>query len=321
MKKILLFAPNFYGYEYHIKKALINKGYEVILITNKIDKLRTFIYSLGSEKFRKDRYEKNLFKLIKKNGKGIDIFIVIKGEYLIPEHLKFIKDLNPNIKNIMYQWDSMKNHNYEGVINLFDAELTFDFEDAKRYNLNYLPLFYTNDITSFHNNEDIDFLLVGMFNPERYKYYLRLKEISSNNNLIFKSYIFCPLSHYITYELIRKKLNINSLKDIKFKSLSRSKLISLYKRAKIFIDVCSPNQTGMSMRTIEAYGMNKKLITGNYDNIKSDSLINDIDVLPCESSIENIISFVNKEPNNYKNKEKLSIDNWIAKLLSMVEPV
>lgn len=317
-KKALLYCPIFYGYEKHIVRALKKKGFSVKLITPRISRLKDFILSFYPEEKRKKIYQNYLDRQIQKYGEDLDLFFVIKGNYLTPSHLNYLKSLNPKMKTLMYQWDSMANHDYSDLIDWFDGIATFDKNDSVQRNLSYIPLFYTNDIIKSEVQEDIDFLMVGVFHPERYKYFLRLKELASKNNLNFKYYIFCPPSYYLKEQVLRKKLHIQSIYDIRLTSLSRENLINLYQRSKVFVDVCRSGQSGMSMRTVEAYGMNKKLLTDNLKNISEDKYMSDMDMISCDSSEREIIDFLQKPTKGYLNSGKLSIDSWCESLLDLV---
>ncbi len=120
---------------------------------------------------------------------------------------------------------------------------------------------------------------------------------------------------YLKKQLLHNELEIKRLYDIHFTPLNRPQLINLYQRSKVFVDICRENQTGMSMRTIEAYGMNKKLLTSNRNIIK-DPWVKEIQVLDSNADDKAIISFINSPVKKYNNRIKLSIQEWVKALLS-----
>ena len=94
--------------------------------------------------------------------------------------------------------------------------------------------------------------------------------------------------------------------------------MKLYQRSKVFVDICRAGQTGMSMRTIEAYGMNKRIITDNYENIIKDKFVNDISMISCETSDEELIRFIKKvAKSKYSHTNELTIENWCRHLLKL----
>lgn len=316
-KHIILFAPLFYGYWKHIKRELETLGYEVEFITYRTNKLIDGIIDLSGKSIKQQSYDTIVEKRIRKLKGKYYYLIVIKGLFFSQKNFELIKNLNPGIKTIMYQWDSVKNHNYLDFTKTFDKVFTFDPIDAKTYGLEYLPLFYTNDIIESHNSyngpEDIDLLLIGIYNKSRYEYLQRLKRLSPQ--LKIYTHLVIPPGLYIRKELISHELGIKDRSDYKFSSISREQLIELYCRSKVFVDICQ-NQSGMSMRTIEAYGMNKKLITNNYSNIQSDSIISDMDIIQSDSTDKEILELVMRPSKIYQYKESLSLNNWCKKLLS-----
>lgn len=316
-KRIILFAPLFYGYWRHIKKEFERMDYEVEFITYRTNKLIDGLIDLSGEAIKRQNYSRIVEGRIRKLMGHWDYLVVIKGLYFSQENFDLIKQLNPGIKTIMYQWDSVKNHNYLDFAKQFDEVFSFDPEDAETYGFEYLPLFYTNDIieteNKFNGKEDIDLLLIGIYNKARFDFLQRLKRLSPKLNIY--THLVVPPGLYIRQELFTHKLGLKKKEDYKFSSIPREKLLELYCRSKVFIDVCQ-NQTGMSMRTIEAYGMNKKLITGNEKVIREDSILNDMMTLDLNASERDIIDFVGSRIGVYNNKDLIDIHHWCKNLLS-----
>lgn len=316
MRNAILIAPSFFHYEDYIKQELEKKGYHVFYINHKQGKLIDALCSFLS--FEKQSYFYSSVLMNRLNAlskKKIDLLLVIRGDFMTKDHILCLRHLNPQIKCIMYQWDSVANFNFVDLIPYFDKIATFDIRDSKEYGLDYLPLFYTNDIKDVSvTQEDIDFLLVGTFNPLRYQYYLRLKEMAEKYHLKLYAYIFAPLSFYIKNQIIKKQLHIKSIADIRFLSMKRPVLLKYYSRAKVIVDVCVANQTGLSMRMIESYGLNKKVLTSN-TNIVSDPILREIDYINVEESEDKIVEFVNCPVKEYLNKNRLSISSWLDSLL------
>ena len=314
-QRIILFAPLFYGYWKYIKDALERQGFDVSFVTYRMGKWGDTFYSLKSPSNQEKKYTDVIFERLKKLKGRWDYLIVIKGNYFTERHLAYLKKQNPALKTIMYQWDSINNNDYTGLASQFHKVFTFDFKDAEDYGYNYLPLFYTNDINPINSgySEDIDLLLVGLYNKPRYEYLRRLEELKNIVNV--RTYIVVPPMLYLKKQLLHNELEIKRLYDIHFTPLNRPQLINLYQRSKVFVDICRENQTGMSMRTIEAYGMNKKLLTSNRNIIK-DPWVKEIQVLDSNADDKAIISFINSPVKKYDNRIKLSIQEWVKALLS-----
>jgi hypothetical protein len=67
-------------------------------------------------------------------------------------------------------------------------------------------------------------------------------------------------------------------KKIRFESLNLAEILELYKKTKVILDIHHPNQKGLTMRTFEALGAGKKLITTNAE-IKKYRFYNDKNIL------------------------------------------
>ena len=315
MKQVLLFAQPFFGYEKHIASQIKKQGYIVHTIDGRKGWLLDFFLSFSAK--RELIYQKYIEELLQSISlEQIDIFLAIKGDGLTTEHLRYIKQRSPHMRLLLYEWDSLNNFDYSSLIPFFDKVMTFDFKDAKDFSLNYLPLFYTEDINPEPSvKEDIDIFMIGTFLQESYNAMLRMKSIDYANGLKMKSHIFVAPSFFIRKQIWgRNKLGAKN-EDLKIFSISRHKLIEYYKRSKVILDVSHPNQTGMSMRVVECYGMNKKLITSN-PAIEYDRNVCEIMRLPQEFTTEQLIEFIRRPVVDYKNRSKLSIENWVRQLLN-----
>lgn len=317
-KRIILFAPPlFYGYWKHIKREFENLGFEVDFITYRTNKLFESIINSMSETIKSRNYDRIVENRIRNLKGKYDVLIVVKGLYFSQTNFDLIKNLNPGIKSIMYQWDSVKNHNYLDFAKRFDKVFTFDPEDTVYNGFEYLPLFYTNDIIEaqnrFDGKEDIDLLLIGIYNKSRYEFLKRLQRLSPKLNIY--THLVVPPGLYIRQELFTHKLGLKKKEDYQFSPITREKLLGLYCRSKVFVDVCQ-NQSGMSMRTIEAYGMNKKLLTSNDYIIKEEDNLREMLTLNLNASDNEIIDFTNSPISTYKNKDKFNLNLWCQRILS-----
>lgn len=310
MKQIALFALPFFGYENHILSQFEKQGYKIHYISGRKGCLSDFFIALFCDvpKVYQQHIKKELERLPLEQ---IDIFLVIKGVNLTSEHIGYIKSRNPKMRFVMYQWDSVRNFNYTELIPYFDKVATFDFKDAEQLSLEYVPLFYTEDITPEPKiEENIDILLVGTYLPERFEAMRSIKDIAQKNNLKFYYHIFVAPSYF--YKNIKRFWSIR--RDLSTRQISREKLIELYRRSKTILDVSNIDQTGMSMRVVESYGMNKKLITSN-PAIEKDANVCEIMRIAQPASESEVLKLIDLEVERYKNREKLSIESWTKRLL------
>ena len=70
---------------------------------------------------------------------------------------------------------------------------------------------------------------------------------------------------YYFYKLTKKEFRNTSIADFRFDKISSQEISKVVAETKVILDIQHPNQTGLTMRTIEMIGMNKKMITTNQD--------------------------------------------------------
>ena len=175
--------------------------------------------------------------------------------------VKLFKKINPLSRTIIYQWDSLENLPFDfDFIAAFDFKFTFDHNDAQNHEgLKLRPLFFTKEFKKNKSDKiEYEFATVGGFQFRRvniinvlknqfpgFKFKIRLRTFLTLN--IFHNIIKIGLKKYFDYAL--------------FRDLNRTEISILLNKSKVIIDIPNKGQTGLSMRTIEALGLQKKIIT------------------------------------------------------------
>lgn len=278
-KKILFICPRFFGYESEIELELIKLGACVDFYDE-----RPFMSSVGkilnrlNLKFAINRKIKNYYSGILQRAAEIDYdyLFVISPETMTPNFLMELKLKNNKIKTILYLWDSIKNKkNVSIIIEYFDKILTFDRSDSSmNERIAFLPLFYISaysnkGITCNHNRYNLAF--IGTAHSGRFHIVNAIAKnvgVKNANNFLFyfsPSKLVFFLKRFLTNEL-----NGISINEVSFKPMTSSDIISVLVNSDIVIDIEHPNQNGLTMRTIEMLGMQKKLITTNKNVVDYD---------------------------------------------------
>ena len=92
-----------------------------------------------------------------------------------PSMIGRIKELNPQARFVMYQWDSEKNLPYStGIHQYIDQLYTFDLNDCEKMDkYKFLPLFYTRTYEEIGKKKieqyDYDCSYVGTAHPQKYR--------------------------------------------------------------------------------------------------------------------------------------------------------
>jgi len=270
--KTLFIGPRFYSYH----KAIINeisKSSDVIFYSE-VPYGGKFYFGVkrffpSKTNFLQRRYAEKLFNVIKTHC--INQLFIIRGYGIDANLLKCVKLYNPNITIINCQWDAIANNpNGYNLSQWADRNYTFDIKDAEAYNWNYLPLFYNwEKLNNSHVSikKDIDILFVGAYHSNRSFKIKELNKYCIKNNINFKYYIYVPFYTYIRDFLFTHSI---SFKDIKFRTLNRTKYILLLQRSKSVLDIQYCNQSGLTIRTIEALSIGTKVITTNPNILESE---------------------------------------------------
>lgn len=188
---------------------------------------------------------------------------VLKGETVSKLFLNSVKRSLPKCKLIFYNADSFKNNpNPEELIPLFDSVFTFDREDSIRLGLRYLPLFYEDSYIESQVPKDLKFSFIGTVHTDRLKIVEGVKAQISPKTF-FLHYYSHGLLHLLFQFLTSVKIPVKSIPNIKFNQLNLEDVKDVFKRTEIVVDIQHPNQSGLTMRTIQVLGAGCKLITTN----------------------------------------------------------
>lgn len=144
-KKILFFAPAFFGYELKIKKKMEELEAEVDYfdersVTSAFErallKISPNIFELKSR-----RYYRNI---LEGSQKQYDFIFFIKADMVPVKILQEIREKYPDAKLCLYLYDSVKNiPGIRDKLSYFDVKYSFDRKDCLEFpELKLRPLFF-----------------------------------------------------------------------------------------------------------------------------------------------------------------------------------
>ena len=91
-------------------------------------------------------------------------------------------------------------------------------------------------------------------------------------------------------------------------------LCSLIQRSRVIVDCPSPSQSGLTMRTIECFGANKKMLTTNRTLFEYDFYNSNNHLIVEEFKDRDILTFIKDEKYIYPDQclyYKYSLNGWI----------
>lgn len=316
-KSVLYFCPKFFNYDQEIKRSLEELGAKVTWFDDRPS--NSFISKLlirvnkGLLNRKISRYYKNILKKLQTRGLKFDYILFVNPEAVSCKILTQIRDEYKSSKFILYMWDSIKNRKQnQELLPLFDAKFTFDPKDALQYDMVLRPLFYIDAYKSRDDSRIYDLLFIGTAHSDRYIF---VQKIVQSFGRELKSKLHFYLGSRKLFWL--KKISEASFKsvqyrDVSFTSLSHEQNAALIGQSNAVLDINHPKQCGLTMRTFETLGAQRKLITTNADvlnydfyNPKNILVIDRASPVVDKAFIEGLF-----EPTDEKTLFKYSIQGW-----------
>lgn len=270
-KKILFLSVSFFNYEKAIVRRLSELGAEVDFyderpsnsnLSKGIIRLNKRFYHLKINKY----YNRILNEI---QGKKYDFFLLIKGEAIPAFFLEKIKESNPEMEMIYYNFDPLKEYPHLiSHLTYFDKKFTFEYNDSVKYNLNFRPLFYLEEYKNLSQvqSSQYDLVFIGSAHTDRYIVGEKVKAIADSLGL--KSYFYYYAMGRLAFRLkkiIDKNLKEFDISKVSFEKLNHKDIIDFYKKSKSVLDINKPFQNGLTIRTFEVLASGRKLITTNSD--------------------------------------------------------
>lgn len=276
-KRVLFFYLSTFNYEVEIQKAMVREGAIVDSYnerpTNNV--LARILIRLNRNLVYKyiDRYYNKV--MAETADRKYDFIFFIKGESISNSIIDRLRKAHPEAKIVMYYWDSIaNNHNAKGMLKSFDKVLSFDKNDCKNFDLNFLPLFYIPQYENIANkdvSQKYDLMFAGTVHSDRYEFINGIsKQVEEAGGKSFTWFYFPSKVNYYKLKWDNPRFRKANIKDFHFIPMPRETLLGYYAESRIQIDIQHPQQTGLTMRTIETLGAKKKLITTNADVVNYD---------------------------------------------------
>lgn len=344
-KQILLLMPSFYELQNKIKAGLEALGAEVVVCesfiflqdkwvnSNKLDRYLRIL----KDPFYRQRHTTKILKEIEPYN--IDILLTVFSYSASPELISYLKRENPNFKSYIYFWDAFSTWNFSYQMDYFDYKYSFDKKDCQNYssqNLEYLPLFWTEDQITERHDYKFDVVHIGSLNP---KYTTRLSSIvklyEKSKELQLEAFIvgiyadrrklnrsFKKVFHYCVDKEFRKYVrDVQEVAKryrnlIKNSPLTLEEVHTIEKQSRCIVDI-NMDRAGIAIRVIAALANGQKVMTNNpyikeevfykAENIKvidENNIVIDKDWL-FSQTVKVDMDF-------------LRLDNWLKKILRLV---
>ena len=326
---ILLISPKFFNYDQIIIKALSSLGAKVDFYDNRFSSCFIVKVLLRVAPILLEPLNRKYYKSIcKMNGQcDYDYVLLIKGEGISNFSFNLLKSTFSQATFVFYAWDSLENYKFDyKILNKFDVAYSFDRRDCNQFQkLIYKPLFYhleaEEKIACFDvKKEGLKFLFIGTVHSDRWMVLNKITESIKQEDItaVLDYYLFYP-SKFIFFikKIFDKNMAMFPMSEVNWTPLTPLQTQKKISGADFIIDVNHPKQHGLTIRTIEALGLNKKLITTNSE-ISKESFFSDSNILIVNRENPVVPARFLQKPFDYSVNQKinsLQLENWIIDLL------
>lgn len=298
MRNVLLIAPSWVGLHNDIINELQRMEYYVEFIPEysflkdpyKVEHRRRPLSQNAADVQKTEYWQRNL----EKTNTVFDVLLVIDGQgvnqYLFDELLR----RNPQVRSVNYLYDTTYSlYHFERNFHFFNHVFTFDKKDASNYQIDHLPIYWTESIPTNKAKETYQVFGFGAYSENRYRLYKQIRAIARemNKSYFIKLYApraktFCPykMIDTIRHLLGRKRLipyNIYSSDYITSETMSTDEFRHYVQSSDVVLDTKVNDQDGLTARFMWALGAGKKIITTN-DSVKSYDFYDPLQILVVE---------------------------------------
>jgi len=321
-KKILYIGVSTFNYEKEIKLGLENLGATVDYYDERPanDFLTKVFLRLNLKSLIQSKINKYYSEVLHKTKNiDYDYVFIIKLETIDKKILKKLKDTQKDATFILYLWDSIQNYKgKERLLPFFDKAFSFDKTDTIKYNeLSFLPLFYIPLYEKLPVEKDTllyDLCFLGTGHSDRYSIVQEIKKQIKKSNLNVYSFFYLQDKKiFWIRKIFDKQMRSANISDFSFTSLNQNQLLDKILQSNVIIDIEHQGQVGLTMRTIEALGCHKKLLTTN-KSIKDYDFYNENNIYIIDRNDIKLDKQFFKTPYQKLNKdiyEKYSLKNWL----------
>lgn len=265
-KRILFIGIGFYDYEEDIMRCLEKLGATVeYLNTCPNDFLNRFFLRVNMFNWSVSRLQRLRTKKLRSLSVNNDIVFAIKGENLTRKDIIYLRSHNPQARFILYLWDSLIRHtNLDILLSNFDNILSFDRIDClSNTKFKFRPLFYRTLPVARPKEYYLSF--VGWMHSDRLAI---VRSIRNQLDAQGKSYcikLYMGRLSYFFARYVTRILNSDDRGLITLEPIPYREYQQITAASQVVLDIAHPQQSGLTIRTIETLAAGCHLMTTNAD--------------------------------------------------------
>jgi hypothetical protein len=294
-KSVLIISPSFFGYEVAVKNKLEEWGAMVRIVD---DRPTNSSMTKALIRIHKDLlktkiagyYEGVAAQMV---DEQFDVVFLLNPEALPTSFLDLCKLRWQGAYYVMYMWDSVSNRKHTlDFVPYCDRVFTFDRGDAAAYGFSFRPLFYLDAYGAVRQGEKpnykYDLCFMGTAHSDRYLIARDVRDWCYEKELSCFFYFYVQGKGLYWFSNLRSRGSMPGMDEVSFVKMGVNGIVSVVAASRAVLDIQHPRQTGLTMRTLEALGGGRKLVTTNMEVQKYDfyhpGQVQVIDRLkPCEA--------------------------------------
>ncbi len=262
MKKILLIGLPYHHYTAEIVAELQAQGHEVVFHDiQPRDLLMKSLRVAAPALYQRRLDQHHLRILAAEQGRRYDMVLFIQVHQMAQSTLAALKRAQAGAEFVLYNWDSVHNHDYRGHLHAFDRSYTFDPQDARALGIHYLPLFCIRAFQGLRKREQerkAIYFVGNIVSVQRYRAIQAFKRHCQQQGIRFNSYLAC--TPVVMWWLLRAG---HWPTDVSTRPIAHDRFIDMIETSVAVFDFANHKQSGYTMRTMENLCAGKKIITGN----------------------------------------------------------
>lgn len=273
-KRILLQVVPYFGYDQVLAQALRARGAVVDMLAD-----RPFQSALlhGVAKIGRAAVLGHATRLYRRQlaafGRAsYDHVLIVNGQTMSGSFLRELRRDYPTARFAFYIWDSFENKPYAvRELPSYDAAFSFDRRAAERHGISFRPLFFSPEFDLPANQDaSIDVSFVGTAHSDRPAVINQIDQwLPADIRRYWFLYLKAPW--VLPYQrAINRHFRGVSPTMFSYVPLPRERVRTVFQQSAAFLDVEHDRQTGLTIRTFEALGARKKLLTTNLDIVTYD---------------------------------------------------
>ena len=260
--QILFFALRYHGYTDALAAEMEMLGFRVTLVDlqprNPVYKaLRTLLPGV----YRQVQAAHLDRAILAARGQEFAQVVFLQAHQMRPDQVAQLRSDHPGRRFALYNWDSLSTHDYREQARFFDAVFTFDPVDATAHGFIHLPVFATRFIQSLARDRGQPgavCMIGNLVNPRRYLAVAAFRQEAIRLGLTFRDWL--KATPVVIWRLLRRGIFPHQVHLVDIPQAIQAEMIET---AVAVFDFANHQQSGLTMRVVEALVAGKKVITNN----------------------------------------------------------